>query len=142
MKKAVNIIKLCVGATEVADLAAWQNSQRHRWPEGMVEHVTRMWPKREEEVLNGSLYWVFKGQILARQKFLGLERVTGADGINRCAFQLDPQIIRTQATPRRAFQGWRYLDVEDSPVDLPEARPSDDVLPPELEAALAEMGLR
>ncbi|RRH77390.1 DUF1489 family protein [Falsigemmobacter faecalis] len=142
MTKVVNIIKLCVGAEDVSDLQHWQDAQRHRWPEGRAVHVTRSWPKREAEALKGSLFWVFKGQILARQRILGFEDATGADGITRCAFQLDPEIIRTQATPRRPFQGWRYLEAADSPPDLPKSRPADDLLPPELEAALAEMGLR
>lgn len=142
MTKAINIVKLCVGASAVADLEAWQKSHRGVWPAGEARHITRMVPKRTDEVLNGSLYWVFKGQILARQKFIGLDTTVGSDGITRCVFRLDAKIIPTQATPRRAFQGWRYLEVADSPIDLPEARPNDDKLPPELEAALAEMGLR
>lgn len=142
MTKAVNIVKLCVGAESVEDLEAWHASQRARYPEGLTTHVTRMWPKREAEVLEGSLFWVFKGQILARQKFVDLREVEGGDGIRRCAFVLDAEIIRTEPAPRRPFQGWRYLNVEDSPRDMPKARPADDALPPELAAALAEIGLR
>ena len=142
MTKAVNIVKLCVGAENVEDLQAWHDSQRARYPEGCTLHVTRMWPKREAEVLEGSIFWVFKGMILARQKFIDLQEVEGGDGIRRCAFVLDAEIIRTEPAPRRPFQGWRYLAVEDSPRDLPQARPEDDELPPELAAALAEIGLR
>jgi hypothetical protein len=58
----INILKLCVGADSVEDLTDWQESQRGRWPAGRAVHVTRMWPKREAEVLaGGSLYWVIKG---------------------------------------------------------------------------------
>ncbi|WP_149143019.1 DUF1489 family protein [Gemmobacter caeruleus] len=143
MADFVNLLKLCVGADSVEDLEDWQQSQAHRWPEGRAVHVTRMWPKRESEVLaGGSLYWVIKGQVLARQRILGLERVSGGDGVERCALLLDPQVIRTQAAPRRPFQGWRYLAPDDSPRDLPPGRAQDDALPEDLARALAEIGLR
>ncbi len=139
----VNLLKLCVGADSVEDLEEWQQSQRHRWPEGRAVHVTRMWPKREAEVLaGGSLYWVIKGQVLARQRILGLERIEGADGITRCALQLDPEVQRTEAAPRRPFQGWRYLDPADSPRDLAPGRAREEALPEHLALALAEIGLR
>lgn len=139
----LNLIKLCVGCDSVEDLTGWQDSQRGRWAAGTTEHVTRMWPKREAEVLDGgSLYWVIKGAILCRQRLIGLEPRTGADGIERCALVLDTAVIRTVAAPRRAFQGWRYLPVEDSPADLPEGRDREEALPPELARALADIGLR
>ena len=139
----VNILKLCVGADSVEDLTDWQESQRHRWPKGCAVHVTRMWPKREAEVLGGgSLYWVIKGVILARQRIVGLEKVDGADGIQRCALVLDAEVIRTEAAARRPFQGWRYLDPAESPRDLPKGREREDALPPSLAQALAEIGLR
>ena len=142
MPDPVNLVKLCVGADSVQDLLDWHDSQRHRYPPGRTFHVTRMWPRREAEVLQGSLYWVFKGQILARQKILELEEVQGSDGISRCAIHLDAQLIRTAPAARRPFQGWRYLPVGDSPRDLPQARATDDSLPADLAAALAEIGLR
>ena len=102
-----------------------------------------MWPKRADEVLNGgSLYWVFKGVILARQRILGLEERIGGDGIARCALVLDPEVIRTEGVPRRPFQGWRYFSPEEAPRDLAAGRARDDVLPDALAQALAEIGLR
>ena len=143
MGDRLNILKLCVGAESVEDLTAWQTSQAHRWPKGRAVHVTRMWPKREAEILGGgSLYWVIKGVILARQQIMALERVEGSDGIQRCAMVLDAAVVRTEPAPRRPFQGWRYLAPEDSPRDLPEMRGSDSALPPALAAALADIGLR
>ncbi|WP_028029810.1 DUF1489 family protein [Gemmobacter nectariphilus] len=142
MPDPVNLVKLCVGADSVQDLLDWQDSQRHHYPPGRTFHITRMWPKREAEVLQGSLYWVFKGQILARQKILELQRVEGGDGIARCAIHLDARVIRTEPAARRPFQGWRYLKPEESPRDLPQARATDDSLPPDLAAALADIGLR
>jgi hypothetical protein len=139
----LNILKLSVGSDSVEDHEGWQVSQRHRWPPGRAIHVTRMWPKRETELLNGgSLYWVIKGLILCRQRIIGLEQVTGGDGISRCAFHLDATIIRTEAAPRRPFQGWRYLDPADSPRDLAKGRDREDALPHALAQALAEIGLR
>jgi hypothetical protein len=138
---AMNILKLCVGADTVEDLEQWQHENRHLWAAGTSEHITRMWPKRQAEVREGSLYWVIKGQILARQKILDLDRRTGHDGIERCALILDARVIRTGAAPRRPFQGWRYLDPADSPPDLARARARDDALPPDLARALADIGL-
>jgi hypothetical protein len=102
-----------------------------------------MWPKREAEVLaGGSLYWVIKGTILARQRIVALEKVEGADGILRCALVLDAEVIRTEGAARRPFQGWRYLDPAESPRDLPKGRAREEALPPSLAQALAEIGLR
>jgi hypothetical protein len=106
-------------------------------------HVTRMWPRREAELLNGgSLYWVFKGFILARQKITRLDQITDPDGTKRCAIVLDNSVIRTTPAPRRPFQGWRYLVAKDAPGDLPQGAEDDDALPTTLEMALADIGLR
>jgi hypothetical protein len=138
----INILKLCVGADSVQDLLDWQQSQRARWPKNCAVHVTRMWPKREAEVTaGGSLYWVIKGAILARQRVVRLERVQGDDGILRCALILDAEVVQTEAAPRRPFQGWRYLDPLESPRDLPKGRAQEQPLPAGLAQALAEIGL-
>ena len=139
----VNLLKLCVGAESVANLAQWQEENAARWPGGHAVHVTRMWPKREAELLaGGSLYWVIKGVILCRQRITGLERVESADGIARCAIVMEREIIQTEPAPRRPFQGWRYIATDEVPRDLAKGRAGDDSLPPELERALAEIGLR
>ncbi|GAA6163459.1 DUF1489 domain-containing protein [Pelagimonas sp. KU-00592-HH] len=139
----VNLIKLSVGSESVDTLAEWQASRVAQSEDGLPRHVTRMWPKRETEILQGgSIYWVIKGVIQCRQKILRLDEVIGADGIRRCAIVLDPQLVRTETALRRPFQGWRYLKPEDSPADLSDARKQDDDLPVELAAALAEIGVR
>jgi len=139
----LHLLKLCVGADSVEDLEHWQQSQRHRWPDGSAVHVTRMWPKREVELLSGgSLFWVIKGVVLARQRLVRLEEVIGADGIRRCALVLDQQVIRTEAAARRPFQGWRYLPGTEAPRDLPKGRERESALPEDLARALAEIGLR
>jgi hypothetical protein len=141
--ETTHLLKLCVGAEKVQDLTDWQESRRQAWPDGLPRHITRMWPKRSAELLNGgSLYWVFKGVILARQRVLDLEERRGEDGIMRCALVLDKEVVRTEGAPRRAFQGWRYLAPADAPRDLPQGRNAEETLPPELARALADIGLR
>jgi hypothetical protein len=142
MAAIINLQKLCVGTETVEDLLGWQELRRINWPDQLPRHVTRMWPKRDAELLNGgSLYWVFKGVILARQRILDLQEYRGEDGIRRCALVLDRELIRTEGAPRRAFQGWRYLSVEDAPRDLPKTRANDTELPEDLARALADIGL-
>lgn len=139
----VNLLKLCVGAETVEDLLRWQKDPRARGPDGSPRHVTRMWPRREAELLNGgSLYWVFKGVVLARQRIVRLDEVDRGDGIARCGLVLDPAVVRTEAMPKRPFQGWRYLAPGDAPRDIAAHRGHDPALPPRLEIALAEIGLR
>ena len=140
--KTVNLIKLSVGTESVEGLADWQASKRAQGPDGLPRHVTRMWPRREAEVLNGgSIYWVIKGVIQCRQRICRLDEHIGQDGIRRCAIVLEPALIRTQGSVKRPFQGWRYLKLEDAPPDLPEGREMEDVLPVELNRALAEIGV-
>ena len=123
-------------------MADWHRAPRAQGPDGLPRHVTRMWPKREAEILNGgSIYWVIKGVIQARQRVLRLDEVTGSDGIRRCAIVLDPELIRTTPALKRPFQGWRYLQVADAPPDLGTTRANDDAIPPELAGALADIGV-
>ena len=142
MPEQLNLVKLCVGAEQVEDLLSWQKNPRAKGPDGLPWHVTRMWPKQGEALLNGgSLYWVFKGLILCRQRVLRLEKVTGADGITRCGIVLDPSVTRTAPSPKRPFQGWRYLKAADAPPDLSGAVEGDTPLPPHLARDLADIGV-
>ncbi|MCG6903169.1 MAG: DUF1489 domain-containing protein [Rhodobacter sp.] len=138
----LHLIKLCVGIDSVEDLIAWRARNNPKGRESLSQHVTRMWPKRADELLaGGSLYWVIRGVIQARQRITALNEAIGQDGIRRCAIVMDPEIIRTAPAQRRAFQGWRYLQADDAPPDLSRKRPTDDTLPPDLNAALAEIGV-
>ena len=144
MAATVHLLKLCVGADVVEDLIDWQADRmaerRAAGEDPGPFHVTRMWPKRGDAlVAGGSLYWVFRGRVLARQRILGLEPRLGADGVGRCAIRLDARVVRTLPQPRRPFQGWRYLRPEDAPGDLVTAGASD--VPPKLIAELAEIGV-
>lgn len=139
---ALNLIKLSVGSKSVDDLVAWQADPRARAPDGNPCHVTRMWPRRESELLDGgSVYWVIQKLVQCRQRILRLDEVTGSDGIRRCAIVLDSDLIRVEATPKRPFQGWRYLKPQDAPRDLSAERAAEDRLPPELQSALADIGV-
>ncbi len=143
MPDHIHLLKLCVGAESVEDLVHWQELNAFRWPKGCAVHVTRMWPKREAEILaGGSLYWVIKGVVVARQTILALEKVDEGDGIDRCGLVLDRNVVRTAPAPRRPFQGWRYLNPADAPPDLSVGRTNEETLPPGLAEALAEFGVR
>ena len=138
MADHINLVKLCVGIDTVEELNAYIEAT----PGASRGHVTRMWPKQEEKLLNGgSLYWVIKGVIQARQTIVGLHEMIGHDGVRRCRIELAKPLIRTQNAQRRPFQGWRYLKPEDAPADLPQGRKSEPELPAELAQTLAEIGI-
>ena len=142
MSAKLHLQKFSVGTNDVSDLAAWQDTKRAQAPDGLPRHVTRMWPKREAELLGGgSIYWVVKGSLLCRQRIDRLDEYIGSDGIRRCAIVLDPELIRVVPTIKRPFQGWRYLKSEDAPMDLPKGREEEEALPESLSAALAEIGI-
>ena len=117
------MVKLCVGVEAIEDLARWQkmrlDTTRRETGTGFVFHKTRMVPKRQDELLDGgSIYWVIKGVIQVRQLITRFEDGQRDDGTKCCFIVLDPELVPVRPTPRRAFQGWRYLTVEDAPVDL------------------------
>jgi hypothetical protein len=133
----VHLIKLCVGAETVEELAAWQAGRG-----GRPSHVTRLWPRRAEDLLaGGSLYWVMKGQVLCRQRILALDTRVDEAGVRRCVIGLDAAIVRTRPQPRRPFQGWRYLSPEDAPRDLAAEAAGGEALPARLAAELASLGV-
>ena len=146
MRGDLNLVKLCVGVEKVSDLAQWQvirmDEARANGAEPVPRHVTRMWPRRQDELLNGgSLYWVFKGMILARQEITRLDEVIGEDGIRRCGIILNPQLVLTEAHARRPFQGWRYLTGADAPKDTGNYVDGQVELPSALQAELAALGV-
>ena len=143
---ALHLLKLCVGADSLQDLREWVADRSLTAMAAGLQphsvHTTRMVPKRMEELLNGgSLYWVIKGQVTARQPLLDIVTFTGADGIGRCNLVLGPEIIETVPQPRRPFQGWRYLTSEDAPKDLGAIGEDVASMPEDLRRELAELGL-
>jgi len=138
----LHLIKLSVGSKNVESMADWQATRRAQTEDGLPRHVTRMWPRRADEVLDGgSLYWVIQGLVQCRQRIVRFDEVIGQDGIRRCAIVLDPEIVRTTTAQKRPFQGWRYLQPGDAPADLPASRRDEEALPADLSAALADIGV-
>ena len=143
----LHMIKLCVGAESIEDLAEWQKgrlaAQRAAGETPRLFHGTRMVPRRQAELLDGgSLYWVIKGVVQVRQRITGFGEGQKPDGTPCCLVYLDQPLIPTQPVPRRAFQGWRYLEPADAPPDL-DARASRALaeLPADMRKELAELGL-
>jgi hypothetical protein len=141
----VHLLKLSVGVENIEHLSALQSRRRqeakHSGAGDRIWHQTRHMPRRAAELLDGgSIYWVIKGLIRARQRVRELEAVTGVDGIRRCRIILDPHLVTTEPRPRRPFQGWRYLNDADIPPDR-DAQAADGGMPPEMEAELRSLGL-
>ena len=141
----LHLIKLCVGIDHVEDLRTWidvrQEERRQRGEAGEHYHTTRMVPKRISELLDGgSLYWIIKGKIQARQKLLDIRTFTDEEGVRRCHLVLEPKLVLVGLRPRRPFQGWRYLSGQDAPPDLAGGGISDE-LPADMRADLLELCL-
>ena len=141
---ALHLIKISVGAEDIADLANWQRERREH--HGRLFHTTRMMPRRTEEILDGgSIYWIIKGLVRVRQQVTGIERGLRDDGTPTTLLVLDPLLVRTWPQPWRIFQGWRYLEPAAAPRDLEAATGAagGDVaeMPPEMLAELRELGL-
>lgn len=147
----VHMLKLCVGTASVEDLREWQDGKVAERKAASLDprprHVTRMWPRRADELLaGGSLYWVIQGWITVRQAIEGFEEVRREDGIRRCAIVLSRELVPVVPRPRAAFQGWRYLKPEDAPADARNtgsgfAEDSEPFLPAELARALDGLGV-
>lgn len=141
---ALHLLKLCVGADGLADLRGWVEARvaeriaKRQKPRSL--HVTRMVPTRAAEIVEGgSLYWVIRGQLAARQLVREIEPFVDVDGIGRCRLWLDPGIVQVAPRPYRAFQGWRYLKADDAPADL--GKGGEAELPEALRRTLGELGL-
>ncbi len=133
----LHMIKLVVGAASIEDLLDWRARNAAAGEPWILR--TRMTPRRGAEMVDGgSVYRVFKGVILCRQKILVVNTV-GEGSAARCEITLDDNLLRVAPTPRRAFQGWRYLEAKDAPPDL-EADAFGDV-PESLARQLREVGV-
>lgn len=136
----IHLVKLCVGADDISDLLNWQTHLQSRFKR--VFHTTRMVPKRVPDLLEGgSIYWVIKRQIRVRQSILDVEEFVDDQGIRRCHLILDPTLIETRLMARRPFQGWRYLQPSDAPIDMPQGIEVDEDMPEDLRSELMQMGL-
>ncbi|WP_407174966.1 DUF1489 family protein [Bradyrhizobium sp. STM 3562] len=143
----LHLIKLAVGCDSVKELKGWvaermKLAKKKGLPQRHV-HVTRMTPKRIDEILNGgSLYWVIRGEIAAREKIVAIEPFRDRDGIGRCRLVMQPKVIAVSPRPMRPFQGWRYLKEEAVPPDLTKTSASALAdMPEPMRRELRELGL-
>ena len=129
----LHLTKIAYGATSLEDLHSWFQS---RGEEAFL--TTRYLPKRHEDLIGGSLYWIYKHQIVARSPILRFEPAEGG----KTHIVISTRLINVQPLPRRAHQGWRYLAAEDAPADLDGAALSgDEAMPGYLVSELAKLGL-
>jgi hypothetical protein len=118
------------------DLEMLKERVARRAAEGEVRIATRMRPKRVDELVGGNLYWIVKHRIVAGIEILGFQdREDGRIDIV-CAAELKA----VSPIPRRAHQGWRYLEETDAP------KADDDgsglgALPSQLYGRLAALAL-
>ena len=134
---ALHLSKVAVG---VASFDALRNRQRRRESNGVVPLVTRFMPKRAEELIGGSVFWIVKHRIAARQAILGF---AARESDRRTVIHLSPEVVPVQACPKRAHQGWRYLAAKDAPPDFGLGEGDDGIgaLPVDLAGKLAALHL-
>ncbi len=131
----LHLTKVAFGAESVDHLA---ERLRLRGEDGPVFLTTRYLPKRHEEVAGqGSLFWILKHQLIARSPILGFGEAEGG----RVAIHIDPRLVLVQARPKRAHQGWRYLEDADAPIDLGSGASGMEAMPAALIGRLAELAL-
>ena len=144
---SVNIVKLAVGVKSVEELALIQRrflSQGGSHENKGFYHSTKLMPKKHESIVkSGSLYWVIKGVICARQKIVAITKNEDPDGIKRCKIFLDDTIIKTTPMRKKPFQGWRYLKKHRTPADIanPTTGTFEDDIPLEVQQQLLDVGL-
>lgn len=104
---------------------------------GEVRVVTRMRPKRMAELVGGSLYWIVKHRLVACQTILRFD--DRSDG--RLDIVCSAELWAIPATPKRAHQGWRYLEHEAAPKAGDEDESGIGTLPPLLYGKLSALAL-
>ncbi len=141
----IHIIKLAVG---VENLSHFQDIQKHETFDyhstADVPCWTRFDPKLADEILRkqGSVYCVIKGRIMCRHKILGFETIDDTPKGKMCMIVQDARMMETVHMPRRAFQGWRYLEGKDAPPDRGVySGESNDSPPDDLAEELKQAGI-
>lgn len=133
----IHLIKLAVGCDGIADIEAYQDHRLRSF--GQIFHLTRSTPKRADELTDGgSIFWVVKSQIIARQLVTDVLADQDDEGRPRCRLILDPAIVQVESRPCKPFQGWRYLDPANAPADR---RAGYQEPPPEMAEELRRLGL-
>lgn len=132
----LHMTKVAFGAQSLADIHGWFAEGGRRGAGEEARLTTRYLPKRHAEMIGGSVFWILKHQLVARSEILGFEEAEGG----RTAIVISTRLVEVRPKPRRAHQGWRYLDAADAPEDL-RAGEDGDVLPGHLAHELARLGL-
>ena len=101
----LHMTKIAFGAKSWEDLESWYVDRKE------FKLTTRYLPKRHEELMEGSLYWILSHALVARSKIIGFDQRKD-DG--RWHIELEPTLIRVHPQPKRAHQGWRYLKDENA----------------------------
>lgn len=126
-------------AVSCASVETLERRQQKRLKDGVVPILTRFRPKQAEELLaGGSLFWIIKHRLVARQAILGFD-TSPRDG--RTIISLAPELVRVRGQAMRAHQGWRYLEAANAPGDLEGVPDGLDALPPALLGKLAGLEL-
>ncbi|MBD2841345.1 DUF1489 family protein [Erythrobacter rubeus] len=128
----LHMTKIAFGAKSYKDLESWYR----RGASEPKRLTTRYLPKRHEELVGGSLYWILNHALVARSQILGFSKTD--DG--RWNIELEPVLVRVHPQPKRAHQGWRYLKGE-PPRDLAPGEDIGDALPGKLAAKLEKLAL-
>ena len=128
----LHMTKVAYQAQSLAEIHGWF-AQRG----DVARLTTRYLPKRHGEMVGGSLFWIFKHQLVARSPILGFEEAEAG----RTNIVISTTLIDVLPVPRRAHQGWRYLADADAPRDLAEGEDASEVMPGRLAGELAKLGL-
>ena len=119
-----------------ASIEALENRVARRASGGVVRVPTRMRPKRMAELVGGSLHWIVKHRIVACQEILRFD--DRSDGRIDIVCSADLRLLPPK--PKRAHQGWRYLEEADAPSGEDDGSGLGD-LPPRLYGKLAALAL-
>lgn len=130
----LNMTRVAFGADSLAHLRDRITAYA---AEGEVRLTTRYLPKRHAEMAGGSLFWIIKHALVARSPLIGFMD----NGEGRTWIRIKPEVILIRSIPKRAHQGWRYLEAADTPPDLGEGESASDHMPPKLIGELMKMGL-
>lgn len=128
----LHLTKVAFGCNSLEELSA--RIEAHR---DFVWLTTRYRPKRHEEIIGGSLFWILKHKLVGRSEIVRFDDAEGG----RTDIVIRARVIATIAQPKRAHQGWRYLEAASAPRDLGDGAPGANELPAALAGELAAIGL-
>lgn len=128
----LHMTKIAYSNRTVPSLRGWL--EKH---DDFAPMTTRYLPRRHEEMVGGSLYWIIDHALIGRSPIIGFEQRPDA----RWTIKLEPRLLLVEPRPKRAHQGWRYLADEKAPRDLPDGEDQGDLLPGRLLGKLSKLGL-